>query len=838
VPFAGSGFAVEPQIIYPNPDDPFSNYEINPDLRTETVNITFNDIPVNGVRPITTLFQTHKSGVLVEIMLWYPNQQLLVSMWHGQLQAPNIYGHRQIQTVATNGFRSREQLLPKRNRPKECTFTFGGLLSTADAVQSNGCPYDRHLGGTVGNFKTGSTPYSDCPKLTVADCNARLGSPFAPSDGRYFGGFITEAAPFVSDPRNNVVARSTGNDAGLSIPIRVIAGTKHVRGLPVLMSRREPNPNNPEQGWFAAVVEIGEGNLRGASNLKVNGKVIEAIHQAIHGGQRGQHRTPYATNVSQFSSTAIAFIRYGWVDPLTITPANFQAELDISGMGEVAVYNNTQAGSGLVGEYHNNTTWTSPVAERIDFNLNFPSTSIRPMPIVPAIGFSVEWMGFITAEFSETYTFTCIHDNSIFVEIGGITVINEAASGTHTGTKALTADTPTAITVRLSQTSAPPPNPWSCILKWESSSQAQEVVPNSALTHNGSSGFVRQWTSNRVWWLLECYTNQKWGMCYPNTTSRFEIDDWITAAAWTDETVQFQHTFPDGEIKTYTRRRTQFDAIMEGRPASEQITDICRSGAISVPFQHEGKFTVREFRAATSGELSAARVFTDRGEGRNIIWDERQPTTSLSQVPDDKVINEIELSFEEAANSDLERPITVNDPDQQLLAGRSLGGDNLKVVPKKFAAFGVRYLEEAIRLAYRLLWFGEFDEGGIENNLRAKFITPLEQVLNIRRYELIQIVSTRLDDFTFPDTSAIEYFRVLSMRKLSNGQVAVEAQAYNHTAYTAFETVVAPPPDDPGPEIPPGPGPAPEPFPCILSFGSVTYDSGNGQLNVPIPPCA
>src|SRR6185369_11164080 len=58
-PFLGSGFTIEPRIIFPDKDDPFFEFEINPDLTTKEIPIVFDDID----KAITALFQTYKSGV-------------------------------------------------------------------------------------------------------------------------------------------------------------------------------------------------------------------------------------------------------------------------------------------------------------------------------------------------------------------------------------------------------------------------------------------------------------------------------------------------------------------------------------------------------------------------------------------------------------------------------------------------------------------------------------------------------------------------------------------------------------------------------------------------------
>ncbi len=466
------------------------------------------------------------------------------------------------------------------------------------------------------------------------------------ANGYYFGGFNTDAAGLVTDYNNGYLAQSKSGASGLKQPIIVIFGKKTVKSNFILLWRRE-------QTYFSTVFEIGEGLIRSISNFRVNEKLIGQLHLAFRLGERGQGRTHYAVNVSNFSGTAHVFARSG---PFTaaqvaeMKPADLSSDCIVEGFAEVCVYTDA-------------TTKT------------------------------------------------------------------------------------------------------------------------------------RVYSTNRVWCLLEVYKNQKFGI--GNAESKFTIDDWITEADFTEETVSFTATFEDGESTEYVGQRSTFNVIMEGRPVGEQIEDICRSGALSVPFESGGKYTIRSFRKATSGELTAAKVFTDAGESRNIIWENGEPALKLSQIPDNKIINEIEVRFEDAANSDTERPFIVDDPNQKLKAGRQLGPDQSLSVPKKFAAFGINNLAESVRLAYRLLRFGEFDTGGTDNNLKATFTVPFEYALDVTRYDIIKLETALTDGFTIgygARSETPEYFRVLSLKKVSGNRCEIVAQAYNHTSYSAFEvdTVVVP----------------------------------------------
>lgn len=818
---------VEARLMGANSNIENCTFDLNPDLRTEQIPFEFDDLD----KAITGLFQTHGSGVRCEIWFYYPNNDdptldILASMWFGTLKAPNIFGWKTLSTVATNGYRAREFTIPSSMRPRECrTKMFGGRAASAEVVRTLVCPYDRGVGGTVG-LLNGAVPFIDCPKLALADCTTRFGH------SRFFGGYNTDASATVTDARSGYIAVSKGNSSALKTPIRVVAGTKHLRGLQLLLWKREINANDPDRGFFAAVLEVSDGAVGGIRNIKVNEKLIEQIHLSVRNGERGQQAVanynPGGT-ISNFSGVAHFNARYGWVNPLDITAATIHGECDVDGYREVKIFNSALPGNGLIGNYYSDTTWTTLLGTRIDHWIWFPSTVASPMEGLDASAFSVRWTGQIKPQYSETYTFEIEHDDGVKLWVNNTVVIDQLGTvGTHTGTIALTAETLYDIRIDFLQGPAPGVHPWYCMLRWSSASQVEQTVPHARLFHPGSPGsFVRQWTNDRVWWLLECYTSNRFGMAYPD--SRFWTEDFKTASVWGLQEVQFQHTYPDGEVRTFSGRRTTFDAALEGRAAADQIEDICRSGALSVPFQYEGKHAIIPFRPFTAGELTAAPIFTDTGESRNIIWADGQPSIHLSKIPDEILTNEIILTFEEADNFDTERPITVDDPDQKLKAGRALGEDSLQAVPKRLAAFGIRHLQEAVRLGYRLLRFGEFDQGGTHNNLTAVFNSPLEQCLGLKRYQAIKIESALLDGHNY-EAVQFTYFRLLRHRKIGNGLVEITAQAYNQTAYEAFETVTNSAPPPPGLWL--GTDPDPIGTPGTLTASSLAYNASTGHLEV------
>lgn len=634
VPFRECSLSpIEPRLL----GKQFHGFSLLGDLRDENISFRFDNADLS----ISGLFMTHGGGRRCDLYYYYPQADLLVNVWYGQLQKPSNLGIGELNVTATNGYRSRELMLPRRLRSKHCPFTFGGKLSSAEAIETNGCPYDRHVSGTEG-LLDGAVPFTSCARLSESDCSEKFGH------SRYFGGHNLDASVVVTDGNSGYSATSKGNESNQKEPIFVIAGAKIINRLPLLMMRRELNSSNPERGFVRGIFDCGEGPVDRIFNIRINDKYIEQIHIDTRNGTRGQPRCAYAPNVSNFSSSAHFSAAFGWVNPATITVDNFTGAATIHGYNKVKVYTDAETSS-------------------------------------------------------------------------------------------------------------------------------------------------RIWTNDRIWWLLELYTNQTFGRGY--SYDKFDIESFITTSDWAKEFIRFTHPDPNASTQYFDHYRTIFDHRIDGRAAQETIVEVCRSGRIAVPFQYDGKYTTRPITAATEEELENAKVFKT-AFGNNIIWENGRPVFEASEIADDKLINHLVLTFEDASNNDKARPITVDDAFQKSIAGKAVGSDDLHEIERRFTAFGVRRLTEAVKLAYGLLWFGDFDEGGIKNNCRVRFKTDLEQVLGLKKYDFIKVESDLLTGKGYTNEAnefyQFEYFRFLNAEKQSDNSVYVTAQAYNQEASESFETAVTP----------------------------------------------
>lgn len=664
-------------------------FDLNPDLKAVEIPFLFSDIPdADGVRPISSRFNTFKSGVYCEIFFYWASINATVSKGFGQLQAPRERQHKVVQAVMTNGFINRVQLVPGRRKGQEGSCTWGETYTDIFDHETGGCGFDLHLGGSTGVL--GSDP---CPALTRAQCAARIVPTTA--NGHHIQAYDITASATVTN-NQGFVAISRGNASSKKVPLRVVAGQKYVRDNFIIEWRRRLGAPNPDHNWVDTIWEVCEGPVYGIYSVKVIEKIIEFNYVDVRKGERGQQSHFYASQMNNFSRTATVHTQYGWVNALSISERDLRMECRVIGDKNVAVFTD-------------------------------------------------------------------------------------------------------------------------------------------------ATTYGRQWTDDRAWWLMYVYCNQTWGL--RNGRDRFDIERFITVSQQSRDQVESTFYYEGSVTDVVSGRRTKFESILDPRPAFEQIDDICRSGAMAIPYQHDGKYTTRMFVAATEDELDNAPVFSDFGPNKNIEWKDGQPSIRISYIPDDQLINQVVLTFEDSTNTDIERPITINDKDQQLVAGRFLGTDALHPVPARAAAFGIRDLQEVKRLGQRKIRFGDYDSGGTQNNCAIQFYVPLRHAEGLERYQFVNVQSSLLADEEIGTVIAgqdyretPEWFRLLNARKVSGNWVELTCQAYNRTAYEAFETVTVAGTGSPA-SAPIGPPPPPPP-PCVLTFSSTpTYDSGNGTLNVPIDPC-
>ena len=137
------------------------------------------------------------------------------------------------------------------------------------------------------------------------------------------------------------------------------------------------------------------------------------------------------------------------------------------------------SGQGLNGEYFNSIDFTGASVSRLDATVDFYWDN-EPISGVQEEGFSIRWTGWIMPLYSETYTFTTTSDDGIRLWVNNTLLIddwNTHSVQANSGVIQLVAGQVYDIRVEFFDDVGSA----EVHLMWSSASQAQEIVPNTAL---------------------------------------------------------------------------------------------------------------------------------------------------------------------------------------------------------------------------------------------------------------------------------------------------------------------------------------------------------------------
>lgn len=141
----------------------------------------------------------------------------------------------------------------------------------------------------------------------------------------------------------------------------------------------------------------------------------------------------------------------------------------------------TTTGIGLYGEYFDNQDLTNLVGTRLDATIDFPwTTGQKPIPGVGPENFSVRWTGQVQPKYTQTYTFYTQSDDGVRLWVDGKLIINnwaDHASKEDSGTIALQAGKKYDLKLEYYQHKGGE----LIQLKWFSSNQSKEIIPQSCL---------------------------------------------------------------------------------------------------------------------------------------------------------------------------------------------------------------------------------------------------------------------------------------------------------------------------------------------------------------------
>jgi PA14 domain-containing protein/Big-like domain-containing protein/carbohydrate binding protein with CBM6 domain/fibronectin type III domain protein/strictosidine synthase-like protein len=196
------------------------------------------------------------------------------------------------------------------------------------------------------------------------------------------------------------------------------------------------------------------------------------------GGTYAEIATP-AANVTSYSDTG-----------LTASTTYYYRVRAYNATGTSAYSNEANAttsattpppnGTGLRGQYYDNSNLTNLKLTRTDATVNFTWGTGAPATGIGADTFSVRWTGQVQARFSQTYTFYTTSDDGVRLWVNGVQIINNwtnHSSTENSGTIALVANQKYDILMEYYE------NTGSAVAKlsWSSASQAKQIIPQIQL---------------------------------------------------------------------------------------------------------------------------------------------------------------------------------------------------------------------------------------------------------------------------------------------------------------------------------------------------------------------
>ena len=193
-------------------------------------------------------------------------------------------------------------------------------------------------------------------------------------------------------------------------------------------------------------------------------------------------------------------------------------------------------GTGLTASYYDNIDFSNLVSIQVDEVVNFDWGTAGPITddalVLGADNFSVEWRGEIEAVYSEDYTFTVLHDDSLRLWIDDVLVIDRWVTGSYesSATVSMTAGERVPIRVEYAESDSGA----HISMSWSSESQLKEIVPRSQLhpvpvdpdggtglegSYYDSRGFIEYFATR-----LDSVVNFNWGTASPMPDTAFGGD--------------------------------------------------------------------------------------------------------------------------------------------------------------------------------------------------------------------------------------------------------------------------------------------------------------------------
>src|SRR4029077_12023177 len=227
-------------------------------------------------------FLNSGEGTRCRVTQYFPDYALANEIWWGFLKQPKETEGLWFNIEAASGLRSPNLIVPRRAIYPGCQATFGGLINPDTGLPyfdtqakisppANDCPYNLHIGGSVGLVNPGTgAPFTSCPRRVPSDCTARLGGPTATGGGvlNYMAfDVVLEGVVVGAGNQHQYLASSRANESVLRKPLRVVYGYRWIRDLIFLAYVSESYGDHPEAVLLRTLWAVCEGPIIGSAEF-------------------------------------------------------------------------------------------------------------------------------------------------------------------------------------------------------------------------------------------------------------------------------------------------------------------------------------------------------------------------------------------------------------------------------------------------------------------------------------------------------------------------------------------------------------------------------------------
>lgn len=326
------------KLIADDPPNTFLPITSSASIGDEEIELKFEDFDED----ISGKLITHGEGVKATPIYWFPQAELELEWWPGHLEYGEDEDETSITVKCVQGWRSSEGNVPGGGHYQHCSAVFGGLLSTQAAIDEGACPYNKHIGGAVGNNNPDtSAPWTFCDRASTQSCTDRGVNPLY-----HLSHYTIERSVNNNQTSGpNLLSTSQGNETGLEDPPKVVYGKRRVYGAKLIASRRDLNNNNPDNAWILGQYEFCRGRVRSMSQFrfKIDGKekVADPFHLNYRRGDKGQSAYPadnWQLTPHGYSLIAHAKYNFGYINARDADISGAEGSALIEGLDTVRVY--------------------------------------------------------------------------------------------------------------------------------------------------------------------------------------------------------------------------------------------------------------------------------------------------------------------------------------------------------------------------------------------------------------------------------------------------------------------------------------------------------------------